>query len=84
MCEAIVVNVTIKKTIPKFIRLSSKKSVIKSENDINIPASLFIINANTDYNEKCFPLIERYAEVVGFSFVKSAIGIQKLQMPKSR
>lgn len=61
------------------MRVSSKKHVIKSEKGINFPESTLQMPALTSYDIGCLPFISKHADMVGYSFVRSARDLQQLQ-----
>ena len=77
--EAVVQSVVGKQATLKIVRISSKKSVIKSQKGINFPDTIFQINPITDYDKKCLPFIAQNADMVGFSFINNANDMQELQ-----
>lgn len=59
--------------------IASKKSVIKDEKGINISNSKLNFPALTPIDEECIPFISKYADIVGYSFVKNKSDIQMLR-----
>ena len=63
----------------RIIRMSSKKPRLKDAKGINFPDSELIVPAITDRDRSLIPFICRHADLVGYSFVRDADGIQELQ-----
>lgn len=63
----------------KIVRISSKKSVIKSEKGINFPDSSILVDSLTTFDRQCLPFVCAQADTVGFSFVRSAQDIADLR-----
>jgi pyruvate kinase len=59
--------------------IASKKSVIEDEKGINIPNTKLNFPALTPIDEECIPFISKYADIVGYSFVKNKSDIQMLR-----
>ncbi len=63
----------------RIVRMSSKKPRLKEAKGINFPDSELIVPAITDRDRSLIPFICQYADLVGYSFVRDADGIQELQ-----
>lgn len=63
----------------QIMRISSKKPYIKKEKGINFPDTLLIVPALTEYDKHCLPFILKYADIVGYSFVRSTQDIMELR-----
>lgn len=61
------------------MRISSKKPFIKNEKGINFPDSHLSLSALTAYDRQCLPFINRYADMVGYSFVRNAKDMLELK-----
>lgn len=66
------------------LRISSKKPVIKNEKGINFPESTLLLPALTEYDHQCLSFINKHADMVGYSFVRSARDILQLQEARGR
>ena len=60
-------------------RISREKPYIKAEKGINFPDSKLTISSLTDFDQKCLPFICRNADLVGYSFVRTAKDLEILQ-----
>lgn len=78
LIEARVDKVEDNKARLQVIRISSKKPYIKSEKGINFPDSSLGMSALTEYDMKCLPFIVRHADMIGYSFVRSADDVDQL------
>lgn len=65
-------------------RVSSKKPFIKNEKGINFPDSSLLMPALTDYDIRCLSFIGKYADMVGYSFVRNTKDILQLQEAKGK
>lgn len=63
----------------KILRISSGKPYIKHEKGINFPDSSLSIPALTDFDKKCLPFIVKYADLLGYSFVKQPTDLLELR-----
>lgn len=61
------------------VRISSKKPYIKPEKGINFPDSTLSMPALTEYDLKCLSFINKYADMVGYSFVRNTKDVLQLQ-----
>ena len=61
------------------MRISSKKPFIKAEKGINFPDSDLLFTALTEYDKKCLPFIQKHADLMGYSFVRSNKDIDELR-----
>jgi pyruvate kinase len=61
------------------VRVSSKKPFIRNEKGINFPESALLLPALTEYDIQCLSFINKYADMVGYSFVRNAKDIIQLQ-----
>ncbi|WP_373493431.1 pyruvate kinase [Aquiflexum sp.] len=60
-------------------RVSSKKGLIRNEKGINFPDTVLTIPSLTDYDRGCLPFICEQADLLGYSFVKTAEDIGVLR-----
>lgn len=60
-------------------RISSRKPFIKSEKGINFPDSTLNAPSLSDYDRQCLPFILKHADMVGYSFVRTAKDIIEIQ-----
>ncbi|MCL6259001.1 pyruvate kinase [Aquiflexum sp. TKW24L] len=63
----------------RITRISSEKSRIKAEKGINFPDTMIEIPSLTDFDKACLPFICENADLVGYSFVRTALDISNLQ-----
>ena len=63
----------------RITRISSEKSQIKAKKGINFPDSLIQIPSLTDFDKASLPFICEHADLVGYSFVRTADDISNLQ-----
>lgn len=63
----------------QILRISSKKPYLKPEKGINFPDSTLSTPAFTEYDKACLPFIQKYADIVGYSFVRNAHDMAQLQ-----
>jgi pyruvate kinase len=63
----------------KILRISARKSKLKSEKGINFPDSKLFIPALTSYDNSILPFICNYSDMIGFSFVRDSSDIELLQ-----
>jgi pyruvate kinase len=61
------------------LRVSGKKTTIKSEKGINLPDSTLSIPALTDYDLEYLSFIQEHADIIGYSFVRNANDLLTLQ-----
>jgi pyruvate kinase len=65
----------------KVVRISRGKPFIKSEKGINFPDSTLDISSLTEFDRECLPFICENADLIGYSFVRTAedlAGLQKI------
>lgn len=77
--EAVVLSNQGKSATLQIKRVMARKPEIKSGKGINFPDTDFKVNPVTDYDRACLPFIVKNADMVGFSFVRSAPDMQELQ-----
>ncbi|RZS95264.1 pyruvate kinase [Cecembia calidifontis] len=63
----------------RIVRISSKKKLLKEGKGINFPDSFLQVPALTDFDKACLPFIFENADLVGYSFVKTAEDIVELR-----
>jgi pyruvate kinase len=63
----------------KIVRVSRGKPFIKAEKGINFPDSSLSIASLTDFDRECLPFICENADLIGYSFVRTAKDLQDLQ-----
>jgi pyruvate kinase len=79
-----VIRAVVEKTKPdkvgiRITRISSEKCKIKAEKGINFPDTVIEIPSLTDFDKACLPFICENADLVGYSFVRTADDISNLQ-----
>lgn len=79
LIEARVEKIEGHKALLQVMRISSKKPFIKRKRGINFPDSSLLFPALTDYDKKCLPFIIKNADLVGYSFVRNAGDLARLQ-----
>lgn len=60
-------------------RVSTKKNFIKDGKGINFPDSSLNVPSLTDYDKSCLPFICKHADLIGYSFVRSAEDVEELR-----
>jgi len=60
-------------------RISRGKPFIKSEKGINFPDSHLSLSSLTDFDMDCLPFICQHADLIGYSFIRTAKDLEKLQ-----
>ncbi|WP_245889561.1 pyruvate kinase [Cecembia rubra] len=63
----------------RIVRISSKKDLLKEGKGINFPDSFLQVPSLTDFDRACLPFICENADLVGYSFVKTAGDIAVLR-----
>jgi pyruvate kinase len=63
----------------RLTRVSAPKSRLKPEKGINFPDTELTVRCLTDYDKSVLPFAQAYADLVGFSFVRSAADVAELQ-----
>lgn len=63
----------------KIIRISSKKPIIKNEKGINFPDTNLLIPSLTEHDKNCLPFVTRFADMVGYSFVRTVADVEALR-----
>lgn len=79
MIRCVVENVEKNKVGLRVQRVSTKKNYIKNGKGINFPDSRLSIPSLTDYDKSCLDFICQYADVMGYSFVRSAQDVAYLR-----
>ncbi|MBC6367549.1 pyruvate kinase [Algoriphagus sp. AK58] len=72
-------KVTDKGVALKVERISSKKPMIKAEKGINFPDSELAVPSLTRFDKSCLPFVCKYADTVGFSFVRKPEDLTELR-----
>ncbi|MDN3656713.1 pyruvate kinase [Ferruginibacter paludis] len=80
MIKGVIESVKRKVAAMRIIRISSGKQQIKSGKGINFPDSALVIPPLTDFDRDCLPFICEHADMVGYSFVRSASDVQGLHL----
>jgi len=60
-------------------RISAAKPRIKSEKGINFPETELSVRSLTDYDKSLLPFAQAHADLLGFSFVRTAADVAELQ-----
>ncbi len=63
----------------RVVRISSTSRSIKADKGINFPDSEISISPLTDFDKACMPFVCKNADMVGYSFVRSAADLKMLQ-----
>ena len=63
----------------RMIRISAAKPRLKSEKGINFPDTELSVRCLTDYDKSVLPFAQMHADILGFSFVRSAADVSELQ-----
>lgn len=63
----------------RVVRISKKKPVLRSGKGINFPDSQLSLPSLTDFDKAILPFVCRYADLVGYSFVRDAGDVAQLQ-----
>lgn len=77
--EAIVQSVDTHHAEIKIVRISAQKPVLKREKGINFPQSFLTMPALTEYDRQCLSFALRYADMIGYSFVRNTDDLQVLK-----
>ncbi len=77
--KAIIESNTKKGAALRLVRIASAKPQIKVGKGINFPDSDISIPSLTDFDKVCLPFICKHADMVGYSFVKTAADLAVLQ-----
>ncbi len=60
-------------------RISTDKPRLKPEKGINFPDTELTVRCLTDYDKSVIPFAQKHADILGFSFVRSAADVAELQ-----
>jgi len=63
----------------RMIRISAAKPRIKPEKGINFPDTELTVGCLTDFDKSVLPFAQAHADLLGFSFVRSAADVAELQ-----
>ena len=63
----------------RMTRVSSAKSRLNIEKGINFPDTALSVRCLTDYDKSVIPFAQKHADLLGFSFVRSAADVAELQ-----
>lgn len=63
----------------RMIRVSAAKPRLKPEKGINFPDTQLTVRCLTDYDRSVLPFAQKHADILGFSFVRSAADVAELQ-----
>lgn len=77
--EAVVEIPGIEMATLRMIRVSAVKPKLKPEKGINFPDTELSVRCLTDYDKSILPFARKYADILGFSFVRSAADVAELQ-----
>ncbi|MBC7774291.1 MAG: pyruvate kinase [Phycisphaerae bacterium] len=64
----------------RMTRISAAKPRLKPEKGINFPDTELTVRCLTDYDKSVIPFAQQYADILGFSFVRSATDVAELQV----
>lgn len=78
--KGVVESITSRGVGMRILRISSEKKQIKKDKGINFPDSAISIPSLTEFDKACLPFICNHADMVGYSFVRSAADLQELQV----
>lgn len=79
LIETVVVSNSDGIALLRIIRISSKKPELKAGKGINFPDSQINLPALTERDRMLIPFICKYADLIGYSFVRDAQGVMQLQ-----
>ena len=63
----------------RMLRISAVKTRLKIEKGINFPDTALTVRCLTDYDKSVIPFALQHADILGFSFVRSAADVAELQ-----
>lgn len=63
----------------RMVRISAAKPRLKPEKGINFPDTALSVRCLTDYDRSVLPFAQEHADLLGFSFVRSAADVADLQ-----
>jgi len=63
----------------RMTRISAAKPRLRPEKGINFPDTELTVRCLTDYDKSVLPFAQKYADLLGFSFVRSAADVAELQ-----
>ena len=63
----------------RITRVSASKPFLKPEKGINFPDTALSVRCLTDYDKSVIPFAQKNADILGFSFVRSAVDVAQLQ-----
>lgn len=78
--KGVIEKITPDKVTMRIVRISSKKQVIKEGKGINFPDSEITIPSLTEFDKACLPFICEHADMMGYSFIRSAADLAGLQL----
>lgn len=79
MIKGIVASVKKGCAAVRIVRISSEKQLIKNGKGINFPDTQTNIISLTGYDKACIGFICNHADMIGYSFVRSAADVENLQ-----
>ena len=65
--------------ILRISRISAQKNRLKPEKGINFPDSELTVHSLTDFDKSVLPFAQQYADILGFSFIRTAADVAELQ-----
>ena len=77
--EAVVENPGDQMATLRMTRISAAKPRLKPEKGINFPDTALTVRCLTDYDKSVIPFAKQYADILGFSVVRSAVDVAELQ-----
>jgi len=60
-------------------RISAQKNRLKPEKGINFPDSELTVHSLTDFDKSVVPFAQKHADILGFSFIRTAADVAELQ-----
>lgn len=63
----------------RIVRISAARPCLKPEKGINFPDSELSVRCLTDFDKSVLPFVQQHADLLGFSFVRSAADVAELQ-----
>lgn len=77
--EAVVIKPGALMASLQMVRVSANKPMLKPEKGINFPDTELTVRCLTDFDKTVIPFAQKHADILGFSFVRSAADVAELQ-----